>query len=202
MFTRFIKEFENTIVLPAPAGADIILGDTAMLDTPNGWTSPTLLKPGMDVATLDGGFTLIRSIERVQHEPGLFFIPEGALGNCNALHMPGEAHIGFEAPLSYSEAQSDHLSLPVSALEGHFGVRRATSDVGQMYRMTLAEEEMVWTNTGCLLHARSAGASFFHTLSFGQARAFLTLLEAGHFETTSDAHPLSQDNTIVSIAQV
>lgn len=195
MFTRFTQEFEANVVTPAFSGAQLVLGDTALVETRIGWRAPSLLKPGMEVATLDGGFTPVRNVTRERQNIGAYFVPEGALNNCSALCLPEGARIGIEAPIGYDGATSDTLSLPISALEGISGIRQVTSDAGQMYCLSFADEEMVWTNTGALLHAKTREDGFFHELSFGEARAFLHLKAVGHFDQDHATHTNSARNT-------
>ena len=64
MFTRFEKDFATHTAVLANTGAQLTVSDTTLLETKHGWRSATLLKPGMEVATLDGGFKPIASVKR------------------------------------------------------------------------------------------------------------------------------------------
>lgn len=180
MFTRYATEFANVNTSLAVKGAMVNLSVDAMLETPRGWMAVADLNPGDEVATLDGGFKPVSWISRTQPMLNGLLVPAGALGNCSDVILPADTLVGLEAPLTF-EAESDHVSLPVAALEGLRGVRRPDA-VGRYCSLGFDTEEMVWTQTGMLVHAHPIADAFFQTLGFADARGLISLIDAGHFE--------------------
>lgn len=185
MFTRYKSEFAEVNSALAIKGAMVNLGLDTMVETRQGWTAVAALNSGDEVATLDGGFAPISWIGRAQPAIGGLLVPAGSLDNCSDVVLPEEARIGVEAPLHF-DAESDHVSLPLAAFEGLRGIRRPQ---GTLLARTLGfeTEEMVWAQTGLLVHASPITDPFFQMLSFGDARGLIALLDAGHFELAQAA---------------
>ncbi len=185
MFTRHTAEFAEVNSSLAVNGAMVNLGLDTMLETPQGWTAVADLTPGTEVATLDGGFAPIAWVGRAQPMGHGLLVPAGALGNCSDLVLPGETLVGLEAPLEF-DATSDHISLPLAAFEGLRGIRRSNA-VGCFRTLGFDAEEMLWAQTGLLVHARPMADAFFQTLRFGDARGLISLIDAGHFDLAQAA---------------
>lgn len=181
MFTRFETEFTSVTAAQPVDGAMLSLTETAMLETRTGWVPLSDLKAGDAVATLDGGFVPIAWISKDRTTRTAMHVPAGALDNCAAIDLTEDTRIGLEAPLDF-DVESDHVSLPLAAFEGLNGIRRAPARTVLTRTLGLETEEMLWTQTGTLVHARPIAEGFFQMLSFADARAMLALREAGHFD--------------------
>lgn len=186
MFTRHTAEFAEVKSTLAVQGAMVNLGLDTMLETPNGWMAVSDLAPGDAVATLDGGFTPISWIGRAQPMTDSLLVPAGAAGNCSDLVLPTDTLLGIEAPLDY-DATSDHVSLPLAAFEGMRGIGRGAIAPGQFRTLGFDAEEMIWAQTGMLVHARPMADAFFQTLRFADARALIALIDAGHYDLAQAA---------------
>ena len=185
MFTRHTAEFANITSENAVNGALLNLSADTMLETTRGWMPVCELAPGDSLATLDGGFARIAWVHRsTAAEPGLF-VPAGVLDNCSDLVLPASTRIGITAPIDF-DAETDTLSVPLSAFEGTKGIKRHVATV-DTFSVGLETEEMVWAQTGMLIHARPMSNPYFHALSFAEARALLALDHAGYFGQTRAA---------------
>lgn len=171
MFTRHNTAFADIQSTIAVKGAIASLSCNAMLETEAGFRAASDLQAGDTVATLDGGFAPISWIGQSAYAISAHLVPAGALDNCSDLYLPSDTLVGIEAPMGF-EAASDLISMPVSALEGHRGIRPATGPV-KACTIGLETEEMIWTQTGTLLHARPMTDAFFQTLRFAEARAVM-----------------------------
>lgn len=179
MFTRhstdFAPEYTRAAAHAAPGalrGAMVSLLADTMLECTRGWCAVQDLRPSDTIATLDGGFVPLAWVRRAL--PGaVLHIQAGSLGNCSDLHLPADARIGLAAPADFEAATTDMLSVPLRAFEGLRGIRKAPLDSPLCYTIGLASEEMIWAQTGMLVHARPLTAPFFHALSAAETRALL-----------------------------
>lgn len=144
------------------------------LETEAGWVTVDTLQAGDAVATLDGGFATITGITRPRSAAPLVHIPGGTLHNCSDVAVPGDAYVGLRAPDRWIDTPI--VSLPVQALSGWRGVRPTLFSGGDLAQLQFANEEMLFAQTGMLVHAGPAdGDSFFPRLGYGDARAVLSL---------------------------
>lgn len=187
MFTRFDTDFAAHTPVSTRMQATTTLSDTTLVETQHGWRGAGLLQAGMEIATLDGGFKPVAWVKRRSVYDAPFQIPAGALNNCTETHLPGDTLIGQIAPVAFHHACSDYLSLPLAALEGQFGITRSRGDHGVIYEVGMEDEEMIWTNTGLLVHARSTASNFFQTLAPQMSRHFVTGLVTGDFDQLNRA---------------
>ena len=171
MFTRHNTTFADIKSTIAVKGAIASIGCDAMVETEQGFKAAGALLPGETIATLDGGFVPVSWVGQSAYALTSHHVPAGALDNCADLDLPSDTLIGIEAPLEF-EATSDMISMPVSALEGHCGIRPTKRPI-KACTLGLETEEMIWTQTGTLLHARPMTDAFFQTLRFAEARAVL-----------------------------
>ncbi len=179
MFTRHKKDFADVTTTLAVPGAMVTLCDDTMVETQRGWRAVRDLIAGDQIATLDGGFATVAFLGQTKACPDSITIAAHAFGNCSDVAMPLDTKIGFEAPLGF-ETATDHVSFSADALSGLPGITRSSAP-HQMRVLGFEEEEMIWTQTGLLVHARPMGEAFFETLSFADARALLALQASGHF---------------------
>lgn len=177
MFTRHNAEFAEVSSTLAIKGALLTLSADCHLDTPNGWVPVAQLKAGDAVATLDGDFVPLNSAGRLKPANDAMLVPAGALDNSTDVILPNDTLIGLEAPLDF-DAESDHISVPLSALDGVRGIRPSDAKL-HVRTLGLDTEEMVWFETALLAHARPMNDAFFQTLNFAEARTMLALSRAG-----------------------
>ena len=179
MFSRHSSQFTDvTSTLPSK-GAMVTMTNDTYLETRTGWLPASQIKPGDAVATLDGGFADVSWVGRVKPSDDLFFVPAGVLENCSPLILPGDTRVGIQAPLNF-DATSDHISLPLAAFAGTAGICKTKRASVSMRTFGFETEEMIWAQTGSLLHARPMSDAFFHSLRFAEARAFLALYGPTH----------------------
>ncbi len=174
MFSRHTTEFAHVTATVPTNGAMLTITNDTQLETRTGWKAAGHVNPGDAVATLDGGFAEIAWVGRVKPSDDLFHVPAGTLGNCSAMVLPGATLVGLEAPLSF-DADTDHISVPLAAFSGTRGICATERASVSMRTLGLKTEEMIWAQTGTLLHARPMSDAFFHSLRFADARAFLAL---------------------------
>lgn len=152
------------------------------LDTPKGWLEAKNLKAGQQVARLGGGYATLIYIAQTPLLDPCVLVPEGSLGASAPLQLPATAHVGYSppSPLPY---EAPYVALPAGALRGYQGVRAQTITDQKALLILLEEEEMIWTQTGLLLHAPvSAAQMFYQRLNYGQTRALLTLSDPKQLE--------------------
>jgi len=181
MFTRHTAQFTDLTAQSKISGASALMAGDTIVETERGFARVSDLQPGDKIATLDGGFVaLCWTDPEASAHPG-FHIPAGVLGNCSDLRLHATTFVGLAAPLNYA-ADTDHLSLPIAAFEGTRGIRRLPPCDSRFFRVGLRNEEMIWTQTGLLTHARPLLGGHFTQLTFAAARALLALDDAGHFD--------------------
>lgn len=168
--------FRHTVP-PSSVGAHAlglhVLSET-WLETEDGWEQAGGLKAGHRVACLGGAFAKIKSIEIITGSVATICIPGGALGASSALHLPDASFVGFAPPRPVLY-DAPFVSLPASALHGYCGIG-AGQPQEMSLRITLQEEEMIWSQTGLLLHAPTrARRTFYKQLNYGETRALLAV---------------------------
>ena len=181
MFARHEANFAAISTTLAVKGAMMSLSTETMVETDFGWRAVKDLKQGDAVATLDGGFVPLSWISDANATSDVYLAPAGALDNCSDVLLPGDTLVGIETPEGFDGVNSDTFSLPLKALDGTRGIRRAPGALANVRILGFENEEMLWAQTGMLVHARPIGDAFFDTLGFAEARAFAALDEAGHF---------------------
>jgi len=180
----FLRDFSRTDATPifaaptAPVALESSLrGLTAgtMLDTPAGWRAVQSLHIGDKVQSLDGGACRIVALDRqtIAGVASLIHLPGGVLDNCSALTLlPGQRVLvdtfdAMEAPFAL---------IPARALTGFRGAEmRVFRRPVEVIMPIFAEEEVVWAQSGLLLHCAGAqeDASFFPRLDVPEAKALL-----------------------------
>jgi hypothetical protein len=169
----------------APAAADAAtktathtatLGAQTLLETPLGWSNVDTLSVGDTVATLDGGFARITAISHPERTQPLIHVPGGVLSSCSDLHLPADTYVALTPPAHLSDAPV--VSVPLKALSGWRGIRPTLFGGPDLATLHFEEEEMIYAQTGLLIHAKSDNASgFYKTLEYGDTRAMLSLIE-------------------------
>jgi hypothetical protein len=176
----------QTPVLPLPKREETsAFRAGTLLETPSGWCSVETLKTGDEVYTLDGGFTEITGIRTHALPAGstrAIHVPAGVLNNCSDLVLTAGQHVALIEPECETLFQTPCVLVPAAAMTGFRGITALTG-FGEMTatELTFATEEIVYAQTGALIHVPSGTTDpFFRTLGYGETRALLTMLNGGH----------------------
>lgn len=168
------------------------------VETARGWKPVEQVMTGERVQTWDGGLQPVTKVERTlygadlaeAYPDGLLMVPGGALNTCDAVYLLPEQHILLESVVAEEVLGRPAVLVPAAALEGYRGIMRVMPvDLVEVVTLSFDEEEIVYANTGALLHCapRRAGktpqgretSAFFEVLTFDQARALVALMEGG-----------------------
>ena len=179
--------------LKSPARTGIIAG--TKVETEKGWAAVENLLSGIKVQTY-AGLRRVAKVERSFIEPsnpamcpeGLLLVPGGALNNCSAFYALPDQHVLLET-IYAEEIFGDAATLiPARSLEGFRGITLVRPQgLVQVITLSFDQEDVVYGNTGVLFHCPSVGAlsghglrsDFYLTLTRGQSKALLELLEQG-----------------------
>ncbi|MBJ6373300.1 Hint domain-containing protein [Sedimentitalea arenosa] len=159
--------------------------DGTMLETPTGWRRVEELSAGDQVYTLDGGFTELTGTRSHRLAPGtarMMHVPAGALNNCSDLILTAGQHVAMIEPECETLFGAPCVLVPAAAMAGFRGIHALTA-FGETTatELTFDTEEIVYAQTGALLHVASGTTDpFFRTLGYGETRALLTMLNGGH----------------------
>lgn len=168
--------FDPALTTAAASAAQSTLSGETMVETPQGWVAAHTLRAGDALATLDGGFAPITAISTSNVTGAMVRIPGGALSNCSDVVLPGDVHVGLELPNHVSDAP--FVTVPLSALCGWQGIRPTLVGAAELATLHFDTEELIYAQTGLLIHAAHSGETFFNRLSYGETRARITLLQA------------------------
>lgn len=189
-FTKLTTAFAQVTprqpsVVPAPVIGGIVAG--TLVETETGWLPVENLQIGTRVHTLDGGLTRVLALDRrslaPQAETSLIHVPGGHFDACCDLMLVPGQHVLLDTLGDSTHGHAPYLLVPALALTTDPLIRRDFPDLNvQVITPLFAEEEVVFANSGVLLHCPSVidGAgrypddSFFHRLDAASARAFLT----------------------------
>ena len=175
-FTRDATPASFLRVLPAAAPSG--LSAATLVEAETGWIPANTLRIGAKVHTFDGGLATILGLTRkpVQDAPAIL-IPGGIAGNCADLILPRGQHILVDTLDDPSLPDADMVLVPATAWLGLPGVfeTRLTDEV---ITPLFADEEILWANSGTLLHCPSLAGTgydggFFQRLAPTEGRAFL-----------------------------
>jgi hypothetical protein len=120
-----------------------------LLATPNGWRAARSLSPGDLLLTLDGGTMPVLGVEHhalwdaPEAAPAKlwpYHVPRGAIGNTSPLHLLQGQHVLFEEAVALDLFGVYSVAVPVTELEGYFGIRRQPPD-GAISAVTLHMEQ-------------------------------------------------------------
>ena len=193
----FMKDFARTaatatpVLSPANPGRATALrpltcGMVAgtLVETAMGWKPVQDLRLGEAVQTLDGGLARVLAFDRRHLSPAqnpvLVHVPGGAFDACSDLLLLPDQLVLLDTLGVQAEGREDALFVlvPALALIGLHGVRRV--DLQRKLEVVtplFAEEEMVYAQTGVLLHcpdmATQPAESFFPELDLREAMEFL-----------------------------
>lgn len=149
-----------------------------LVETASGWRPAGSLRPGDHVATVDGGFRPLVSVTRTRPLPlDHWCIPGGTFGTCSDLVVSARHHLAIRHPACRRLFGLPLVVAPVSALGGFRGIARSAAP-DHMVRLGLAEEELLWAQTGAMVLAPGQdGARHYQRLDYGQTRALLLMIE-------------------------
>ncbi|WP_164657816.1 Hint domain-containing protein [Tropicibacter sp. Alg240-R139] len=148
-----------------------------MVETCNGWTQVQDVIMGTKVATFDGGFRPVTQVTRQPDATTLWCVPGGTLGACSDLLMTEDQHLALTFPTCRALYGLPLVLAPVSALAGHCGIHPIQSKPAPVHRLHFAEGEILWAQTGALIHAGIDGQdSPYRKLSYGETRALLLMM--------------------------
>jgi hypothetical protein len=176
------------------------LGLTAgmQVETPQGWRAVETIVAGDRIQTMDGGMRqvigtthtvltardLLRA--RAAGETPLY-VPGGALDTCAGFHlMPGQPVL-IDSHHAEAVFGNPLVLVPGAALEGWQGILPDTPEAPlTTVRLMFDEEEVIYANTGALLHCPteakvwqaedSRAGGFFTRLSLDAARLLIDLM--------------------------
>jgi len=159
----------------------------SLVETQTGWRPVELLRAGDLVQTFDGGLRQVQGVERAYYGAahggfsidGVIFIPGGALGNCEALFVMPEQHLMIQSDLAAELLGTPTVLLPASALVGFYGIDwKQPAGVIEAITLGFEQEEVVYANSGVLLHCPTrTGSDFFTSLDHWRAKALLSLMQ-------------------------
>lgn len=158
-----------------------------LVETAAGWRPVELLRVGDHVQTLDGGLRQVKHVGRSYYgaDQGgyvldhVLHVPGGAIGNCDAMVLMPEQMLMIESRIADDLLGTPLVLLPALALSGYRGIRRVRAE-GLIEAVTLGfeSEEIVYANTGVLLHCAAKPVSgFFTVLDHERGRALVSLLD-------------------------
>jgi hypothetical protein len=162
-----------------------------LVETAEGWQPVESLAIGQRVQTWDGGLRPLQRLEAVRVAPGagLVALPGGVLSTCSdMLLLPGQ-HLLVETGAAAEVLDQDVVLVPASALDGYRGAAAVRQRKGvDVIRLGFEAEEIVYANTGAMLHCPAVGAAapaeaprsgFFTALDREGARRLLGLGRPG-----------------------
>jgi hypothetical protein len=170
------------------------------IETATGWRPVERLASGDLVHTRDGGLKPVvrvdRSFYRGPRGPeglrGVLRVPGGALMNCTPMLLLPDQHVMFDTPFAEAVLGTPLTLVPGRALNGFRGIHPVRVEgPSEVVTLRFAEEEIVWANTGVMVHCPALGedeaepfrSDFFTVLDGARAEALLGLIEIGATDT-------------------
>lgn len=182
----FLKDFTRTatpgsFTAVQPVASTGLTGST-MVETTAGWCRVADLRIGARVHTLDGGAAVVLGLDRrpVADLPGIC-IPGGMADSCSDLILPLDQYLLTDTLGDPDLPDADMVLIPATAWISQPCVTPVRI-TGEIVTPMFADEEIVWANSGVLLHCPSVAAGpgrlpldgFFTALADADARAFLS----------------------------
>lgn len=167
MFMQGQKAFAGAAAAKTEAftgagAAGLVAG--SLVETEGGWRPVEALRPGMLVATFDGGWRCLRRLARRILAAGtpLVLIPGGTLSACSdLLLLPGQPVL-LPTGAAGGILEADHAFVPAAALVGRRGARILPAGEARVAVIPgFDEEEAIWVNSGVLLRAEGRGEEGF-----------------------------------------
>lgn len=157
-----------------------------LVQTETGWQPVETLAIGQQVQTWDGGLAALVRLERRRVAPGaaLIRVPGGVLSACSdLLLLPGQ-HLLVETGAAAELLDQDVVLVPAAALDGWQGVAMHRPRHGiDVVTLGFEAEEIVYANTGALVHCAAAATPDARAPELGRAEGqvprsdFFTVLD-------------------------
>ncbi|MEM7319244.1 MAG: Hint domain-containing protein [Pseudomonadota bacterium] len=161
------------VCAPVPAFAPGTLFETEF-----GWMPVEHLTPGDKLATIDGGFKPLSAVTRTgSSDDPVWTVPGGMLGTCSDLTLNDAHYLAIGGRACHRLFGVPLALAPVSALAGYQGVARRPSVQSYGVGLRMAEEEVLWTQTGArVLVQGETPERHYLRLTYGQTRAVLLMM--------------------------
>ena len=182
MFMNSKIDLNAATLVPTSPNRDAIgLTGTTLLETPNGWTPTSDLAAGDEVETFDGGLATILRAERFRAAPGsMIHVPGGVFDTCGALSLLPTQRVMVDFACVEDMFDRPCVLVEAQALVGYHGIVRKTAEEAQsLFRLTFQEEELVYANTGAVLHCpgdRPFADDFFLKISDTEAHELMEMV--------------------------
>ncbi len=189
MFMQDINRTASVHVIPAQRVHSGLVAGT-MVETAQGWRTAETLRRGDHLHSFDGGLVRVVALDRRWLQPGgstgLIHVPGGAFDCCSDVFLSEDQHLLIDTLADTDLPDASNVLIPATALVGHQGARRITpNEPVEVITPVFDAEEMLWANSGLLLHAPSVrqgagrlpGADFTR-LDLPQARTLLRRIMA------------------------
>ncbi|WP_368188101.1 Hint domain-containing protein [Aestuariibius sp. HNIBRBA575] len=145
---------QSDLMVPNPHDRQPGLMSGAMVETDCGWKAIEQVQVGDVLCTFDGGLRAVRDIIRddvpaAQH----VHIPGGVLGSDADLTVLPDQYILLTGSLAETRFKLPAVLMEARKLVGEFGIELSRSDAtAHATTLVFDEEEVIWANTGLLLH--------------------------------------------------
>lgn len=177
MFLHPARHFDIAApAVPAVPQGGLLLAGTRV-ETDRGWRDVTALRAGDRVQTFDGGLRPLAAVERVRLAPDperlALRIPGGRLGACADLTLlPGCRVLLATGARRPEAARALVAARALRALPGVTSVPMPGAVAA--VRPVFADEEVIWANTGVLIHCPGPdGSDQFPALAAAEAHALV-----------------------------
>ncbi|MEP5090136.1 MAG: Hint domain-containing protein [Paracoccaceae bacterium] len=187
--TTVIKSKVPPLQMPPLRAAEIITSVAAntLIETSAGWKEAGDIAVGDLVHTLDGGLVPVATA-KIRTLPiystQLWYIPEGVFDNCDSLRLTAGQHIMITSTACERLFDAPDVLIPVNALAGYRDICPCTSQSEtRVIELAFEKEEIIYAQSGSLLMCPAADGEtddYFRTLSYGETRALLTLINGAH----------------------
>ncbi|MEP4625930.1 MAG: hypothetical protein ABJQ34_16615 [Paracoccaceae bacterium] len=181
MFSRHENDFSHYTHTPPDLIKHVrpllYVGPDIYMETQDGWKSAKTLTSKDSVASLDGGFAKILAVHRVHTRQKSIFVPAGTLGSCADMFLPAHARVVLSAPPGLETMDAPFVSGCISDMIGYRGIRATMFGLRNTLAFEFEDEEIIWAQTGLMLHAHSVGDGFYRSLDYGETRAILALID-------------------------
>ncbi len=155
-----------------------------MVETATGWRSVASLSVGERIGTWDGGLARLTALRRSVLTPAradqMILVPGGALGNCSDLLLTPRQPVMIESAEAEKLLGEAHVLVAAEAMIGFRGItQQSATEQLEVIHLGFDDEEVIFANTGALLHCGfGRRGDFFTLLSDDRARALLSLMDA------------------------
>lgn len=166
--------------------------------TQMGWRDVAAIAVGDLVLTFDGGMQAVAAVERQTFSTGgdlapadtwPIFVPAEALGNRDDMFLLPQQSVMIEADAAEEVFGDPFAMIPVLALEGFRGITRVPpAEQIELITLAFAQDEVVFVNTGALIHCPKSrdildtSLSLYSALPLEAAKALVAVMEMDAIE--------------------